>query len=144
MSLGQVVALHRKPRHGVLEEVEALEAVAGEGFVGDRCSGSQRRQVLLVSTESLAELGLSPGQLREQVTVDVAGLQSMTPGTCLVVGTAAVELTEDCAPCGKMAAYLGEPEEEFKRRSAGKRGMLARVVRSGQIRVGDEVSRMDG
>jgi MOSC domain-containing protein YiiM len=144
MSLGRVVALHRKPRHGALEEVEALEGVAGEGFVGDRCAGSQRRQVLLVSTESLEQLGLSPGQLREQVTVDLAGLQAMPPGTCLAIGSAVVELTEDCAPCGKMAGYLGESEEDFIRRSTGKRGMLGRVLRSGHIRVGDEVRRVDG
>jgi MOSC domain-containing protein YiiM len=92
----------------------------------------------------LAQLGLLPGQLREQVTVDLAGLQAMPAGTCLAIGSVVVELTEDCAPCGKMAGYLGEAEEDFIRRSTGKRGMLGRVLRSGHVRVGDEVRRVDG
>lgn len=139
MSRGTVVALHLKPAPDALEPVEQLVAVAGEGFEGDSNRGRPRRQVLFVSTESLTAFGYSPGTLREQITVQLPGLQALEPGTVVQVGDASFEITMDCDPCTKMALRLGEVPEAFKAKTDRRRGMLAIVRDGGTIRVGDEV-----
>jgi MOSC domain-containing protein YiiM len=136
----RVIALHRKLPEGGVEAVDFLEAVGGRGFVGDRTFGKRTRQALLISTESLDELGFAPGELREQVAVDLPGLQAVTPGTRVRAGEVEFQIEQDCAPCTHMAAVLGEDPENFKRRASFKRGMLALVLTDGVVRVGDEVS----
>lgn len=143
MPVGRVIALHRKPRPGQLERVDALVAKAGKGLEGDRCFGQARRQVLFVSLAEIVDLGYQPGDLREQITVDLAGLQTLAEGTKLAAGDAMFEIEGDCAPCNGMAKRLGEDPEAFKERTRGRRGMLARVVSDGTLRVGDEVRVLD-
>lgn len=137
--MGLVVALHLKKSKGVCEPVDSLKAIDGYGFEGDYTAGRGNRQALLVSSSNLEEFGYSPGQLKEQITVDMPELQSLAPGSRLKIGSALIELTGDCAPCGGMARSLGEDESEFKAKTAGKRGMLARVVSDGLIKIGDSV-----
>lgn len=139
MSSGKVVALHLKPAPGELEPVDRLVAVAGEGFVGDGNYGRRKRQVLFVATDEIAAFGYAPGTLREQITVELAGLQSLPLGTIVQAGEASFEITMDCDPCTKMALRLGEDPVAFKAKTDRHRGMLAIVRDGGEIRVGDEV-----
>ena len=141
MSPNAVLALHLKPAKGELLPVESLQAEAGMGFVGDRHYGKPSRQVLFVSVSELKSLGYLPGDLREQVTVNLPGLQGLGPGTRLEFASgAAFEIEQDCAPCAHMAKTLDEDPEDFKAKTAGRRGMLAIVVGSGPIRVGDLIT----
>ncbi len=142
MEAGKVVALHRKPGPGALEPVSELQALGGRGFVGDRCFGQARRQALLVAVDQLTHFGYEPGDLREQITVDFPGLQDLPAGTRLAVGAIELEIEGDCAPCHGMAKRLGEDPEAFVAKVARKRGMLARVLNDGVLRVGDEVRRL--
>ncbi len=139
----RVVALFSKPVTGGLVPVQSLEAVAGEGFRGDRTRGSKKRQVLLVSKPVLDELGYEPGVLREQVTVDDPNLQSLDPGAKVQVGEVLIEITQDCEPCGKMARNLGENPKEFMAKTELRRGMLGRILTDGVIKIGDGFRRVD-
>ena len=139
MSPGKVVALHLKPALDALEPVDQLVAVSGEGFEGDVNRGRPKRQVLFVATEHLLAFGYAPGTLREQITVELPGLQSLAPGTVVKVGAASFEITMDCDPCTKMAQRLGEDPGAFKAKTQLRRGMLAIVREGGVIRAGDEV-----
>jgi MOSC domain-containing protein YiiM len=143
MEQASVVALFRKLKGGGVVAVDQLEAVAGQGFVGDRTYGAKSRQVLFVSKPILDQLGYQPGTLREQVTVDDASLQNLEPGSRVQVGQVIVEITQDCEPCGKMARNLGEDPKEFMQKTEFKRGMLGKVVTDGVIRVGDAFRRLD-
>lgn len=139
MEPGRVVALHLKPQSGGVEPVDELTAVEGQGFEGDKCTGRRIRQALLLSTASLDEFGYVPGQLREQVTVHLPGLQTLQAGAMVRAGNVVFRIEGDCAPCGNMARYLGEEPELFQKKMAGKRGMLASIASGGSIRIGDEV-----
>lgn len=139
MQADRVVALHLKPESGGIAPVDALNAVAGKGFVGDKCFGRRHRQVLFISSTHLEELGFDPGQLREQVTVTLPTLQSLPVGTIVAVGDVEFEIEQDCEPCSRMAQMMGEEPEAFIARSSFKRGMLMKVRTSGTIRIGDEV-----
>jgi len=140
----RVVALHLKPSSGGLSPASQLELVAGKGIVGDKCYGRRHRQVLLVSTSNLNELGLAPGELREQVTVELPELQQLPVGTIVAVGDVELEIEQDCTPCSRMAERLGETPEEFIARSSRKRGMLVKVRKGGLVLVGDLVRVVEG
>jgi len=136
---GKVVALFLKPAHGVLIPTDSLQAVGGRGFLGDYSFAKRERQSLLISTVELEEAAYGPGTLRENVTVDLPGLQALPIGTKLLIGDVQFEIEQDCEPCGGMAKRLGEEREAFIAKMEGKRGMLCKVLGSGAIRVGDKV-----
>jgi MOSC domain-containing protein YiiM len=144
MSKGRVVALHVKPPEGGVRAVEELQAETGVGFADDKCAGRRLRQALLLSTETLHDFGYEPGQLREQVTLELPGLQNLTPGVQVRAGNVVFRIEQDCAPCGNMARNLGEEPAEFQARLAGRRGMLCTVAEGGSVRVGDEVTVLEG
>lgn len=119
--------------------VESLDTVGGKGFVGDNSFGKRRRQASFCAIQELDDLGYAPGILRENVTVDLEGLQNLPVGARIVVGDVEFAIESDCAPCGGMARKLGEPVGDFVRRTSGRRGMLLKVLSTGTIRVGDPV-----
>ena len=140
--IGRVVSLQTKREHDApLAPVESFTATA-LGLEGDRHAGRQagKRQILLAEAGDLRDLGLDPGDLREQVTLDLPGLMSLGEGTRLRVGEAVLELTGVCEPCTHIGEHIGaEDPEALRRRLVGRRGMLARVAVDGPIRREDPV-----
>lgn len=140
MSRGRVVSLHVKPQPGAQVAVDEVVAVEGKGLEGHKDFGRRHRQVLLLATETLDAFGYSPGDLREQILVELPGLQSLAEGARIQVGDAVFFIEGDCEPCSGMAVRLGEDPTEFKAKTAGRRGMLAGVAQSGRVRIGDPVA----
>jgi MOSC domain-containing protein YiiM len=140
--VGRVVSLQTKREHDApLSPVESFTATA-LGLEGDRHAGREegKRQVLLAEAGDLRDLGLDPGDLREQVTLDLPGLMSLDEGTRLRVGEAVLELTGVCEPCTHIGEHIeAKDPEALRRRLVGRRGMLARVVGEGPIRREDPV-----
>jgi len=120
------------------------------------------RQVLLSSSQDLADLSLSPGELRENVVVrldpSAAQFHAVLPSGCIVQignanGTAGgpvlLRLTFGCEPCGhildrmktlcaKKASYLTVKDMQ------GKRGLLATVLQGGRIKKNDALKVLVG
>lgn len=148
MSEGTVLHLHLLTRHGERPRVVAeARALPGHGLDGDlhgKSRSGSRRQVLIVDRGALETLQLRPGDLREQITVAFAPLESLAPGTLLQVGEAVLELTGPCEPCTHIGALNRvEDPAAFQASLAGRRGQLARVVEvegEGRIRTGDRVA----
>lgn len=110
-----------------------VTAVEGKGLEGDAAFGRGRRQVLLVDLQSLTDLGLHPGDVRENMTLKGLPLGRLLPGNHLVVGQALLEITSECTPCNRM----DEIQPGLQSQLQGRRGVLARVVRGGFVRLGD-------
>ena len=132
-----VVALHlntggRKP----LTPVERVSVIAESGIEGDRHARPGRnRTVLLMEQEVLDQLGLKPGDVREQVTVQGLPLGRLAPDTRLRVGTAVLAMAEPCAPCERM----NEIRRGLRTELEGRRGRFVRVIRAGSFAVGDSL-----
>ena len=109
-----------------------LEGMQGDGH---RASGSIR-QVLLEDAETLEALGLDPGRVKENVTLRGISVNELPPGTRLLLGDVTLELTKECAPCDRME----EIRAGLKAELVGRRGVYARVITPGIVRVGDPVS----
>jgi len=129
-----VLHLFVKPGHRMeMRPVTGVTAVQGKGLEGDAAFGRARRQILLVDLKILTDLGLHPGEVRENVTLAGLPVDRLVPGSHLVVGEALLEITEECTPCDRM----DEIQPGLQAQLQGRRGVLARVVRGGSIRLGD-------
>lgn len=118
-----------------MRSVPAVTAIAGKGLEGDAAFGRERRQVLLVGQSTLSDFELQPGMLRENMTLIDTVLDDLADGTLLEVGEAVLEIIGDCEPCGQMDDLRPGLREAIR----GRRGKLARITRSGDIRLGDAV-----
>ena len=111
-------------------------AVEGHGLEG--CAHARprtKRQVLFASADHLEAVGVDPGAIRENFTVAGADVHRWPVGQRFEVGDAAFEITMECEPCERMDQLRPGLREELE----GRRGMLARVVRTGTVSVGDEI-----
>ncbi len=133
----RVVAVFVSPgRHQPMRMLEAVRALEDYGLEGDsHARPGTSRQLLLMDQETLDELGLAPGSLKENVTTAGLDLYDRPEGRRLKVGDAVLLLTGLCAPC----KHVDEVRPGLKRELAGRRGALARVVTTGEVRVGDSI-----
>ncbi len=120
-----------------MRRVPSASLLTGIGLEGDtHARGPSNRQVLLVDKEGLNALGLLPGIIKENITVEGLGVMGLPPGTRLRVGAGAVlEITSVCEPCHRM----DEIRHGLRRALDGKRGMNSRVIVGGPIAVGDPI-----
>jgi MOSC domain-containing protein YiiM len=144
MAEGKVVSLQVVlGNHASAEFRDVVRAVEGKGIEGDWHFHRGNRAVLLIDQADLRDLHLRPGDLREQITLELDGLMSLPAGTRLRLGQATLELSKVCDPCTHIGEHVGvEDVEAFRDRLQGRRGMLARVAAvegDGRIRVGDRV-----
>jgi MOSC domain-containing protein YiiM len=135
--MGQVTQLFVAVRsRQPMRQVEGATAVANAGLDGCRHSRpGNRRQVLLVESETLQALGLGPGQVKENITTRGLRLADLAAGERLEVGQAVLEVTGSCEPCGRMDEIRSGLQEELQ----GRRGILCRVVQGGRIVCGDAI-----
>ncbi|MBF8296472.1 MAG: hypothetical protein HW389_3017 [Bacteroidetes bacterium] len=129
----QICQGHRKAML-LLDEVNAVERLGLEGDIHALKENS--RQVLLIEKETLDALKLRPAMLRENVTTEGIPLMSLRGKQRLLVGKAVLEITNECEPCERMEELRAGLQEQLM----GRRGMLAKVVQGGLIRVGDPVT----
>ncbi len=97
------------------------------------------RQLLVADAETLDALDLSPGDIRENLTLRGVAVMRLPSGATLEVGEAEVEITKECTPCKVME----QVRPGLMRELSGQRGMYARVVRPGAVRPGDPVRVLD-
>jgi MOSC domain-containing protein YiiM len=119
-----------------MSEVREVQAIVNFGFEG--CAHARpkgRRQVLLMASERLAEFGLTPGIVKENITTEGLDVDGLAPGQELRAGGALLEVSLACEPCEEMDKIRMGLQEELK----GKRGTLCRVIEGGLIREGDEI-----
>ena len=91
--------------------------------------------MLLASKAHLDAVGVEPGAIRENVTVEGADVQSWPVGQRVKVGEVLLEITMVCDPCHRM----DELREGLRSELDDKRGMLAHIVEGGEIVVGDPI-----
>jgi MOSC domain-containing protein YiiM len=120
---------------GRSEPRERVLAIESQGLEGCAHANPSRREVLLASKEHLDALGVEPGAIRENVTVEGADVHSWPLGQRVKVGAAVLEITMVCDPCHRMDELRAGLRAEID----GKRGMLAHVVEGGEIALGDAV-----
>ncbi len=128
----QICATHRAP----MQKINPARALENLGLEGDRhAMPDGKRQVLLMPAEVLDKLDIPVGAVKENITTRGIDLMRLGSGTRLQIGDALFELTKVCEPCSRMDEIRRGLQDELE----GQRGMLARVLRGGELRVGDVI-----
>jgi MOSC domain-containing protein YiiM len=140
---GRVVALHvRTEKHGAPTPVAELLGRVDGGLEGDVHAHRSSRAVLVVDHATLDALGLAPGDLREEITIQgLPDVTNLPVDSDLRVGGVTLRVNGPCEPCTHIGELLGVPDREaFRQSLLGRRGALCTVTAvSGPLRVGDPV-----
>ena len=138
MGQAKVIALHlcqgqRQPMIPVQEAV----AISDLGLEGDRhARKGSARQVLVMDKETLDGLGLTPGVIKENITVEGLDLSSVMAGQVFFIGgEVTLEATGPCEPCSRM----DEIRPGLRVDLLDQRGIVTMVISGGTLRVGDAV-----
>lgn len=141
------IGLRPARRADIIMPASAMLVAAG-GIEGDRYTTSRNggRQVTLIAAEDIAAIAAFLG--RESISPDLLRRNFVTHGVNLIalkgqrfrIGTAILEGSGDCAPCSRMEEALGPGGYNAMR---GHGGITARIIQSGEVRVGDAIMRVD-
>lgn len=120
---------------------DEIALIADYGIDGDRKGGNPKRHVNIMTREvmqSLAAEGykIDSGVLGEQITITGLDLVGFAEGTRVRLGDAVIEVVKPRTGCERFEAIQKLTKEQAK----GRLGVMARVVSSGTIRVGDPVA----
>ena len=135
----------RTERRAPLVKVQRAVAIAERGLEGDhrtdKTPGSGR-QVTLISREFIEQtahfLGrdaIDPGLLRRNLVVTGINLHALRHQQ-FTIGEALFEAGALCHPCSRMETALGKGGVAAM---LGYGGLCARIIRSGEIEIGDTV-----
>jgi MOSC domain-containing protein YiiM len=135
--MAELVGIWRSPkRRELMEPLESARVFENEGVEGCAHRRGGKRNVLFVALEDLEALGVAPGAVKENFTVRGAELMKWPIGQRLAIGDAEFEVSMVCDPCELMETIRPGLQAEID----GRRGMLARVLKSGQVAVGDPIT----
>jgi len=151
---GRVASLHLHPNEpgAPLRTVQEIELVEAKGILGEpryfgrasRDTGQpSRRQVTLIEREQIAEhaaalrlTSIPPGAVRSNIETLGINLIALV-GREIEIGEALLLLYAQRDPCVKMDAVCLGLRELMKNK---RQGVLAQVLRSGRVRVGDAIA----
>ena len=150
--LGRVASLHLHPKISgePLQSVNEIQAVEGKGILGEprffarlgRNGVPSIRQITLMEREQINEHGaafgleISPGAVRSNIETSGVKLTGLV-NRDIQIGGAVLHISETRTGCAKMDAICNGLREASGNRRLG---VIAQIVKSGTIRVGDEIS----
>jgi MOSC domain-containing protein YiiM len=152
-NVGRVASIHLHPivAGEPLTPVDSIQAIELKGIEGEpryfgRLSQStgqpNKRQLSLMEREQIAEhakaLGLAeiaPGAVRSNIETEGIDLQQLV-GSHVAVGEAVLSVDAARDPCAKMDAICKGLRELMMNK---RQGVMARIIKSGVIRVGDPI-----
>jgi len=144
---GTIVALSISTQKGTPKSnVPRAQFVENHGIAGDAHAGPWHRQVSLLALESIAKMrakgaDVGPGSFAENITTESLDVLSLQVGDHLTIGEVELEITQIGKECHARCAIFEQVGDCVMPRE----GVFARVVRGGEVEVGDaiEVARAD-
>lgn len=147
---GELIWIGLRPaRRAPVVPLQSAMLVAETGIDGDRYETKRNgaRQVTLIAAEDLEAIASFLGMAT--IPPQLVRRNLLTRGINLLalkdlrfrIGDALLETSGECAPCSLMEEVLGPGGYNAMR---GHGGITARIIESGQIKIGDAIERIDG
>ena len=141
--MARVMSLQLHGEHGApLQPVGEARGRVGGGLEGDSHVGRDKRGVVVLDRATCDALGLKPGDLREQITIEgLAELNTLATGTRLRIGGLTLRVNAPCEPCTHIGEMNGVADPAaFQAQLDGRRGLICTVLAAdAPVRVGDQV-----
>jgi MOSC domain-containing protein YiiM len=146
------------PKYAIPEGDLGPLGIAGDDFNHPQIHGGPRQAILLLSSETIAELTaqgypLYPGALGENITTAGVDRAQWRTGQRWRIGLAIVELTEIRVPCQQLNVYgpgiqkaIYDAQVKAGDHSSPRwamSGFYASVMQPGPVRAGDPISLLD-
>ena len=138
----------RSERRGEVLVVDAVEAVVGQGLVGDhrmKKSPGSARQVTIISSEYIQQIcqhtghqSIDPRLLRRNLVISGMNMNLLRYQR-LQIGEVIIETNALCHPCSRMDENLGKGGTAAM---FGYGGLCAKIIQGGRLAVGDAVIRL--
>jgi MOSC domain-containing protein YiiM len=135
---------------GGLPKLAITEAFVGETKVGEdghnyKGHGGPNAAVCLFSLERILALQAEghpvfPGALGENLTITGLEWEQLQAGTQLQVGEVLLEIVSFATPCPKLKPYLTDIMAVSQEQRPGWGRPYCKVLQTGTVRIGDEVS----
>ena len=141
--IGKVVAISISRKKGIPKRnVNSARLIANHGIEGDAHAGNWHRQVSFLAIESIEKMrkrglpNLRPGAFAENITTEFLNVPSFEIGTKIKIGDSSeLEITQIGKEChDKCAIYFKVGDCVMPRE-----GVFAKVIKSGDIKVDDEI-----
>ena len=147
---GAVIGLHVNPNGGVPKHPVDSIQIAQSGCIGDKQNdlkhhGGPSRAVCILERRIMERLQsdghpIQPGSTGENILIDGLGIDVLSVGTHLAVGTVVLAITGDAPPCKTIQRSFSEGS--FKhlshKRIEGQTRWYARVIEPGTVHLGDD------
>jgi hypothetical protein len=148
---GSLKLIVARPAENERTVLESATLDTTEGLIGDYWQGDDPRTQLTVMNARVAALVARRPERRplagDQLYVDLdLGVENLPPGTRLALGDAVIAVSDiPHIGCGKFLKRFGVDAQKFVNSVAGRelglRGINARVIVGGTVRVGDSVTK---
>ena len=127
----------KRERQAFMSTASHLDLRSGFGIEGNINSDVMSpRQILVTCQKDLQRFSISPGELRENIVLEIPDAQLIEPGAKLSFASgAAIRLTFYCEPC-KRLTHLVDSIASLEQ----KRGILGVAIASGAIALKDKVT----
>ena len=152
---GTVKLVLRRPRENEREELTEGQLSVTEGMVGDYWFKEEKRhpdaQLNIMNARAIELIALEPSRWKlagDQLYIDLdLSFDNVPPGTRLAIGSAIIEVTAiPHRGCGKFKERFGKAANDFVNDERGVslnlRGVAAKVVQEGKVKVGDKVTKV--
>ena len=137
-----VISVNISTEKGTIKTPVPEIIISEKGVSGDAHAGDWHRQVSLLAKESIEKWETSAkrkvhyGEFAENITTEGIILHETTPGDRLIIGEVELEVTQIGKKChGAGCAIFNEVGNCIM----PKEGIFAKVIRTGNVKAGDEI-----
>ena len=139
--MGKILAICTSPKRGTVKtEVPSAVLTPEWGIVSDAHGGNWHRQVSLLSAEKIEafrkKIWVDYGAFGENLVIEGFDFRSLPVTSRFAIGDVVLEMTQIGKECHNDCVIKQQTGECIMPRE----GVFARVLKGGEIRVGDEVT----
>lgn len=141
------------PKHPLEKAKVTTVGMTGDynNYRHDSLDNTPEQALLIMPLEMIKKLNeegwpMQPGDIGENLTTEGLPYDAFQPESKFKVGSVEFQISYACTPCHNLEylPYVGkEKGNEFIKTMVDRRGWYARVLKEGEIKIGDEIQKIE-